>query len=275
MHMENRENAQSQQDVMTSQMKQLCSELQRLIDVGRPLQEKSHKCRRILESLQYKRMTARYEKIVEAHAKTFEWIYDESSLNGELQHHFLQWLRDGSGLFWITGKAGSGKSTLMKFITEHHKTRQALSQWASNQHPITASFYFWHAGTVLQKSQEGLLQSLLYEILNQLPGMIPDVLPERWELCKPYNPIDCHWSRAELIKTFVKLSNEPMMLKNACFFIDGLDEYDGDHEELIHLLESFSQTNNIKICASSRPLNVFKRAFRTQSHSILRLEDLT
>ena len=277
MYMKNKENAQSHQTVMASQIEQLHSELNRLIAIGEPLEAKSRKCIHILESLQYKRMTARYEKIVEAHAETFEWIYDEGTLSqhGEPQHHFLQWLESGDGLFWVSGKAGSGKSTLIKFITEHPKTRQALSQWASGQHLITAGFYFWHAGTVLQKSQEGLLQSLLYEIFRRCPELIPEVLPERWKSSKPSNPINRHWSRAELIETFAKLSNEPIMLKRVCFFIDGLDEYDGDHNELIRLLRSFSQPNNIKICASSRPWNVFKRAFGTGSHTMLRLEDLT
>ena len=168
MYLENRENAQSQQNVMASQMMQLRCELKGMIAIGRPLEEKSRKYIHILESLQYKRMTARRENIVEAHAKTFEWIYDESPLSqhGELQHHFLQWLKNGNGVFWVTGKAGSGKSTLMKYITEHPKTRQALSQWASNQHLITAGFYFWHAGTAMQKSQIGLFRSLLYEIFR-------------------------------------------------------------------------------------------------------------
>ena len=105
--------------------------------------------------------------------------------------------------------------------------------------------------------------------------MIPDVLPERWKLCKPSNQTNGHWSHAELIEAFAKLSNQPIMLKNVCFFIDGLDEYDGDHKSLIRLLRSFSRPKNIKICASSRPWNVFKRAFETGSHTMLRLEDLT
>lgn len=277
MYMSNWSDKQSQHNVMVSQINQLHSELKELIAVGRPLEEKSRKCIHILESLQYERMTVRYEKIVEAHAKTFEWIYDESTLtqHGELQHYFLQWLTTGDGLFWVSGKAGSGKSTLMKFITEHPETERALSLWASDQHLITASFYFWHAGTAFQKSQEGLLQSLLYEIFSQCPEMIPDVLPERWKSCERSNSNNDHWSRAELIKTFTKLSNQPMMLKRACFFIDGLDEYDGDHKELIRLLRSLSRPYNIKICASSRPWNVFNLAFGTGSHTMLRLEDLT
>ena len=277
MYLQEMKNSQSQQNVMASQLEQLHSELKRLITIGRALEIKSRKCVRILESLQYKRMTARYEKIVEAHAKTFEWLYDESPLSqhGELQHHFLQWLKNGHGLFWVTGKAGSGKSTLMKFITEHPKTGQALSQWASHQHLITASFYFWHAGTALQKSQEGLLRSLLYEILRQCPNMLPDVLPERWALCEQANSTYCEWSRTELVNAIAKFSSQPIMLKCACFFIDGLDEYDGDHVELIRLLQDFSRPNNIKICASSRPWNVFGTAFGGGFCPMLRLQDLT
>ena len=277
MFLENSENAHSQQNFMASQMKQLRSELQDMVAIGRPLEEKSRKCVHILESLQYKRMIARRENIVEAHAKTFKWIYDERPLSqhGELQHHFLQWLKNGNGLFWITGKAGSGKSTLMKFITEHPKTRQALSQWASHQHLITAGFYFWHAGTALQKSQEGLLRSLLYEIFRQCPNMIPDVLSERWALCEQSNPAFCEWSRTELVNALTKFSSQLTMPKGACFFIDGLDEYDGDHVELIHLLQGFSGPKNIKICASSRPWNVFGTAFGGGSRPMLRLQDLT
>ena len=277
MFLENSENAHSQQNFMASQMKQLRSELQDMVAIGRPLEEKSRKCVHILESLQYKRMKARRENIVEAHAKTFKWIYDERALSqhGELQHHFLQWLKNSNGIFWVTGKAGSGKSTLMKFITEHPKTRQALSQWTSHQHLITAGFYFWHAGTALQKSQEGLLRSLLYEILSQCPEMIPDVLSERWALCEQPNPAFCEWSRTELVNALTKFSSQLTMPKGACFFIDGLDEYDGDHVELIHLLQGFSRPKNIKICASSRPWNVFGTAFGGGSRPMIRLQDLT
>ena len=275
--LENSEYAHSQQNVMASQMKQLRSELKNMIAIGRPLEEKSRKCVHILKSLQYKRMIARRENIVEAHVKTFEWIYDESLLSqhGDLQHHFLQWLKNGNGIFWVTGKAGSGKSTLMKFITEHPKTRQALSQWTSHQYLITAGFYFWHAGTALQKSQEGLLRSLLYEILRQCPNMIPDVLSERWALCEQSNPAFCEWSRTELVNALTKFSSQLTMPKGACLFIDGLDEYDGDHVELIHLLQGFSQPKNIKICASSRPWNVFGTAFGGGSRPMIRLQDLT
>ena len=70
MYWQNIKNMQSQQNFMASQMEQLHSELKRLIAIGRPLEAKSRKCIQILESLQYKHMAARCEKIVEAHAKS-------------------------------------------------------------------------------------------------------------------------------------------------------------------------------------------------------------
>lgn len=59
-----------------------------------------------------------------------------------------------------------------------------------------------------------------------------------------------------------------------CFFIDGLDEYDGDHEEITNVLRGISSgTSNIKICVSSRPWIVFNEAFN--GVPMLRLQDLT
>lgn len=45
----------------------------------------------------------------------------------------------------------------MKFISDHNKTRDALSCWAGEQKLFIASFYFWNAGVDMQKSQLGLL----------------------------------------------------------------------------------------------------------------------
>jgi hypothetical protein len=45
-----------------------------------------------------------------------------------------------------------------------------------------------------------------------------------------------------------------------CFFIDGLDEYDGNHE-VIDALVRLSQSGQTKFCASSRPWNMFNDTF--------------
>lgn len=58
-----------------------------------------------------------------------------------------------------------------------------------------------------------------------------------------------------------------------CIFVDGLDEYSGLSSEIAKLFKTAAQAPNVKVCASSRPLLVFKESFRDQPQ--LRLESLT
>ncbi len=92
---------------------------------------------------------------------TFQCIFSEPIVSDKPWDNFVQWLRGGSERYRINEKAGSGKSTLEKYISSHHETRGALTSWAGDQELITASFFFWNTGTTLQKSQMGLLRSLL------------------------------------------------------------------------------------------------------------------
>lgn len=47
-----------------------------------------------------------------------------------ISESFLHWLSTGNDIFHITGKLGSGKSTLMKFLCEHKRTKEELQKWA-------------------------------------------------------------------------------------------------------------------------------------------------
>ena len=60
-----------------------------------------------------------------------------------------------------------------------------------------------------------------------------------------------------------------------CFFIDGLDGYEGDHHEVIRVLNAINSSSNIKICLSSRPWNVFEDAFGQDPTRKLYMQDLT
>lgn len=59
-----------------------------------------------------------------------------------------------------------------------------------------------------------------------------------------------------------------------CLFLDGLDEYSGDHRALIADLRALCTNKSIKICVSSRPWNVFVSAFSSLD-TVLHLEELT
>ena len=273
MQMSGDERQARRDELKAIQFNELSMKLDKMIEMGGKL---ATECQ-ILDSLCFASMAARHAKIVDAHAQTFDWIFRPRNQFNESrrQDDFYDWLVHGTGLFWISGKAGSGKSTLLKFLSHHTATRQALEEWAGDNDLVIASFYFWHAGTELQKSQEGLLQSLLHEILTQCPNLIPVILPKRWQRCIQGLSTSKRWSRLELIDAFRHLSHHSRLVKRFCFFVDGLDEYDGDHTELISLLHQLNASTDLKICASSRPWNVFEIAFGSGSNPKIRLQDLT
>jgi len=66
---------------------------------------------RIRNSLMFQSMSERHEEILEAHKRTFKWIYDKPSKDSSWSS-FSEWLKLGSGIYWMRGKPGSGMLTL-------------------------------------------------------------------------------------------------------------------------------------------------------------------
>jgi serine/threonine protein kinase len=234
--------------------------------------EEDHQTKtKILECLRFHGMSTRHEQISAAHGKTFEWIFHDTDTQEKRSwYNFSEWLRKDAGIYWINGKAGSGKSTLMKFIVNHHKTSENLRYW-SKQSPLTmASSFFWDSGMQIQRSIPGLLRTLLYTIMEDDLESMSTVFPDRWKRIKARDGGLGSWSIAELVDGLHLAILDST--KKFCFFIDGLDEYDGGSEEL-HLIFSLSTKANVKICVTSRPWVVFEQFFEGQPS--LRLQDLT
>lgn len=243
----------------------------------------------LLQTLYFENIWIRHDRIVSAHSETFTWVFRGEAPDSGNPIRYVEWLRKHDGIFWIHGKPGSGKSTLMKFLVHHPDTAKHLQVWAGSKRLVVAKFFFWNSGTRLQKSQEGLLRSLLFEILRQVPALLPEVrqtllgaeprtngLPQT----EPHSPqhYGARWNLKSLLRVFTYL-HERDIGANFCFFIDGLDEYrdeDGnDHRELIRLLRHFTASPQIKLCVSSRPWTVFRDAFQDDPDWTIKLEDLT
>lgn len=215
----------------------------------------------LLHSLSYHRMRDRRQQILEHHEATLDWLFDKKGSKRWPGAEFDDWLTKGHGLYWISGKAGSGKSTLMKFLSCDQKTRKALSFWAQGSELVIASFFFWNPGIAMQKSQLGLLQSLMYEIICQHPELIPTLLPIRWRSYIFYGGDPHPWTLPELCEAFDLLHNQATITDKFCFFIDGLDEFDGKHSDIMKIVLAMTNSPNMKICVSSRPWNIFKDVF--------------
>lgn len=70
------------------------------------------------------------------------WIFYAPS-QGANWTDFKEWIESDSPLYWITGKAGAGKSTLMKFIGEHDHTKRCLQTWTASRHLLVAPGPFY------------------------------------------------------------------------------------------------------------------------------------
>ncbi|KAK5625286.1 hypothetical protein RRF57_001002 [Xylaria bambusicola] len=231
----------------------------------------------ILDTLTFDSRVIRHQAIPEAHPGTFQWAFSADELDEEKRQDeamLLHWLREGEGIFWVTGRPGSGKSTFMKHIADSPNTRAALRQWSSPSEPVISSHYFWIFGTSMQKSKEGLLRTLLFEIFRQFPSLLKTVCPDRWESEFSSSAAAKPWSIKEL-RHVLELVTSPKVDVKTCFFIDGLDEYNGDHLEVSEELLRLSRLRNIKCCISSRPWNVFHDAFGYDRSQYLCLHNLT
>ncbi|KAI8623171.1 hypothetical protein F5Y19DRAFT_482009 [Xylariaceae sp. FL1651] len=81
----------------------------------------------------------------------------------------------------------------------------------------------------------------------------------------------------ELEEAFLKLINATRDLTShcICFFIDGLDEFEGDHWKLAKILKEWTSSSRVKICVSSRPYSDLENSFGTGPETCLRLHTLT
>lgn len=237
----------------------------------------------ILKILDYEQRPMRHEAIPLAHQETFEWAFlqpegSEPVSQGYSQGEgdFSRWLQEGDETFWISGKPGCGKSTLMKFLADHTEMRFFLdnSSWAGSSKVVVASHYFWSAGTAIQRSQQGLWRSLLFEILRQDPHIISQVCSQRYgsaEAGSRRRP----WSLRELSDCVQNLAGQETPGTTFCFFVDGLDEFEGDALDLIKPLQALSKSRWVKLCVSSRPWNAFEQAFGHRSDLKIYVHDLT
>ncbi|KAF2830352.1 hypothetical protein CC86DRAFT_378654 [Ophiobolus disseminans] len=226
----------------------------------------------ILNTLTFEQMRSRHGAVSEAHPGTFEWVFTNK---------FSAWLRSPDPIFWISGKPGSGKSTLMKYLIGHPNTPIALNDWSRPHRLVIADYFFWINGTALQRSLEGLLRALLYDILRQTPKLVKELLPEAWESARehlaiaipnmPWTPPE--WTRETLMSAFQRLSVVEEMTTKFCVFIDGLDEYSGDHRDLVQTIRHLN-TIGVKLCAASRPWNIFEGAFGGDETQKLYLQEL-
>ncbi|KAK0631354.1 hypothetical protein B0T14DRAFT_597045 [Immersiella caudata] len=211
------------------------------------------------DSLDAPDLSLRVSQIEDKFKHTFEWIHDLPA--------FQKWLTQEGGIFWIHGKPGSGKSTIMKFIYEHPRTWELRHRPLGKAIELKAGFFFYYRGSLLQRSFEGVLRSIIHQILKQRADLISFLSP----IIASKDLASFHakdWTIQELEQCLQLLLHQQHTVLDICFFFDALDEFDGHPDMICRFLSclagrSSSSLTRVKVCFSSRPWDVFKKQFGT------------
>jgi hypothetical protein len=199
----------------------------------------------------------RAKEVSEKYGTTFEWIWTDTDLD------FRAWLRDGRGGYWISGKPGSGKSTIMKYIYTKCSNGEELPTPSRNRGQICIGFFFHDRGSHLQKSFEGLLHSILHRILVKEPRLAEEIMPVYLQRKEPEKK---PWLLLDLMQAFSRILEQDTVQVDIYLFLDALDEFDGPPETIAGFIQSIitrpdRHAAEVKICFSSRPWNTFADRF--------------
>ena len=98
-------------------------------------------------------MNSRSDNVSKPLEATFSWIWEDSKVG------FRIWLRDGQPIYWINGKPGSGKPTLLKHMLDRCKSQK-------HRPKIIVGFFFNSRGSEMERSIDGFFRSIIYQILS-------------------------------------------------------------------------------------------------------------
>lgn len=139
----------------------------------------------------------------------------------------------------------------------------------------TTNFFFWRLGIDVQKSLHGLRRALLYAILQELPGFTENVFPRHWKSVFDDKMASIHTKDVDTALEALFNQTDFLISHRLVFFIDGLDEYDGDHDAKLKTILNWTKehNNNIKLCVSSREWEIFTQ--RLADCPRIKLQEIT
>ncbi|MCJ1431234.1 hypothetical protein MMC27_000585 [Xylographa pallens] len=177
-----------------------------------------------LQSLYFTEMDARHQNIKQPLSETCGWLFRHRD--------YQDWYTKGSGLLWLKGKAGSGKSSLVK------RAVQEMENDVQKGNTLIAKYFFNARGTLLEKSYTGLVRSMVHQILTQSRPLLTELLVV-YRKKKDIQGHKVNWHVEEL-RSFL-LSALQSQTQSISLFIDALDECaDHERQDVVSFLEQLT-----------------------------------
>lgn len=196
----------------------------------------------LMAALRFAGMGDRLYTVSPACANTCSWFLRTEE--------YIRWRDPASrsshnGVLWIKGKAGTGKSTLMRYI--HDQERKA-----SNQRAIISFFFNGRSKEDLARSTEGMYRSLLHQLYDTFSAL-KTAANQRYPTENPHT-----WTLGVLEDMFREAILNLAADEDVVCYIDALDECATDQvRSAIACFETLTQSATIQqtpflICFASR-----------------------
>jgi ankyrin repeat protein len=195
-----------------------------------------------VDSLAFPEMDSRRNNIKDPHATTCQWLlkhYDYAAWKDPQQY------AQHRGFWWIKGKPGAGKSTLMSFLLAQ------IIERSSDPDNIILSFFFNARGNALEKSVAGMYRTLLYHLFNKLPAL-QEVFDD-----PPYAGRQLTWT-VQLLQDLLSTLVTKLGSRRLTFLVDALDECEQEQvQEMVNHFETLGDRamqsgTRVYVCFSSR-----------------------
>lgn len=209
-----------------------------------------------MHSLDSPGLNFRQASITKRFKHTCEWLYQYEP--------FTSWLQRDDSLFWIHGKPGSGKSTLMKFMYANERISQYSYRFGSSRCYISAGFFFNYRGTTIEKTLEGLMRSIVRQIIDKLLESSVTIPLLDALMQSPAFAHQCQdsWSKSRLEEALKAILEQREAELQITFFLDALDEFDGPPDYISRFVKYLASRPSgsltyTKVSFSSRPWENF------------------
>ncbi|KAJ4859587.1 NACHT domain-containing protein [Trichoderma breve] len=110
-----------------------------------------------LESLRFAAIHLRRDKVASADEGTNDWIFAHNA--------YKEFQREDSGVLWIEGKAGSGKSVLAKFLLQKLQSLPNANRAADLKDIVVDWFYSRRDGEITM-AHSSMLRSIVYKVFK-------------------------------------------------------------------------------------------------------------